>query len=88
MTRDEVVAILRSSEGRDETRRIYRLRRAFELVQQTIMARHHTREEAEQLVDGLAALAEEYFPGSQETFSIVYGRTLGRIIGEVYGQAS
>lgn len=55
---------------------------------QTIYTGDHTREEAEQLVDGLAALAEEYFPGSQETFVIIYGRTLGRIIGEVYGKAS
>lgn len=88
MTRDEAVAILLSAEGRDETRRVYRLRRAYELVRQAIYARDYTRQEAEQLVDGLSALAEEYFPGSQETFLIVYGRTLGRIIDEVYGQAS
>jgi hypothetical protein len=64
MTRDEAVAVLRSPEGRDETRRVYYLRRAFELVMQIIYARDHSRAEAEQLVSGLAALAEEYFPGS------------------------
>ena len=85
MTRDEAVAILRSPEGRDETRRVYKLRRAFELVLQTIYTGDHSRDEAEQLVDGLAELAEEYFPGSSETFSIVYGRSLGRVISEVYG---
>ena len=85
MTRDEAVAILRSPEGREETRRVYRLGRAFDLVLQTIYAGDHSRDEAEQLVDGLAAFAEEYFPGSAETFSIVYGRRLGRVIGEVYG---
>jgi hypothetical protein len=85
MTRDEAVAILRSPEGRDETRRVYQLRRAYELVLQTIYGGDHSREEAEQLVDGLAGLAEEYFPGSAETFSIVYGRRLGRVIREVYG---
>ena len=85
MTRDEAVAILRSPEGRDETRRVYQLRRAFELVLQTIYGGDHTRAEAEQLVDGLAELAEEYFPGSAETFSIVYGRRLGKVISEVYG---
>jgi hypothetical protein len=85
MTRDEAVAILISPEGRDETKRIYHLRRAFELVMQTIYAGDYTRDEAEQLVQGLAALAEEYFPGSAETFSIVYGRRLGRVISEVYG---
>jgi hypothetical protein len=85
MTRDEAVAILRSPEGRDETRRVYQLRRAFELVLQTIYTGDHSRAEAEQLVDGLAELAEEYFPGSAETFSIIYGRRLGRVISEVYG---
>jgi hypothetical protein len=76
MTRDEAVAILRSPEGRDETRRVYHLRRAFELVVQTIYAGDYTRSEAEQLVAGLADLAEEFFPGSAETFSIIYGRRL------------
>ncbi|HKQ69408.1 MAG TPA: hypothetical protein VJT73_08720 [Polyangiaceae bacterium] len=85
MTRDEAVAILRSPEGRDETRRVYKLGRAVELVLQTIYGRDHTRAEAEQMVDGLAELAEAYFPGSSETFSIVYGRRLGRVISEVYG---
>ena len=85
MTREQAIAILRSPEGRDETRRVYHLGRAFDLVLQTIYAGDHSRDEAEQLVDGLADLAEEYFPGSAETFSIVYGRRLGRVIGEVYG---
>jgi hypothetical protein len=85
MTRDEAVAILRSPEGRDETRRVYQLRRAFELVLQTIYGGDHSRSEAEQLVDGLAELAEEYFPGSTSTFSLIYGRRLGRAITEVYG---
>jgi hypothetical protein len=85
MTRDEAVAILRSPEGRDETKRVYYLRRAFELVTQAIYAGDHSRAEAEQMVDGLAQLAEEYFPGSAETFSIIYGRRLGRVISEVYG---
>jgi hypothetical protein len=85
MTRDEAVAILRSPEGRDETRRVYQLRRAFELVLQTIYGGDHSRSEAEQLVDGLAQLAEEYFPGSADTFALIYGRRLGRVITEVYG---
>jgi hypothetical protein len=87
MTRDEAVAILRSPEGRDETRRVYKLRRAFELVMQTIYVGDHSRSEAEQLVDGLAEFAEECFPGSGETFSIIYGRRLARVITEVYGSA-
>jgi hypothetical protein len=85
MTRDEAVAILRSPAGRDETRRVYQLRRAFELVLQTIYGRDHSRAEAEQLVDGLASFAEEIFPGSQETFAIIYGQRLRQVIDEVYG---
>ena len=85
MTRDEAVAILRSPEGRDETRRVYHLRRAFELVLQTIYGGDHSRAEAEQLVEGLAQLAEQYFPGSSHTFALIYGRRLGRAITEVYG---
>jgi len=85
MTRDEAVAILRSPEGRDETRRVYQLRLAFELVMQTIYGGDHSREEAEQLVDGLASFAEETFPGSAETFAIIYGQRLRKVIEEVYG---
>ena len=85
MTRDEAVAILGSPEGREETRRVYKLGRVFDLVLQTIYTGDHSRAEAEQLVDGLAGLAEEFFPGSAETFSIIYGRRLGRVIRELYG---
>jgi hypothetical protein len=86
MNRDEAVAILRSPEGRDETRRIYQLGRTFDLVLQMIYSGDHSRDEAEEMVDGLAELAERYFPGSSETFSIIYGRRLGRAISEVYGK--
>jgi hypothetical protein len=85
MTRDEAVAILRSPEGRDETRRVYHLGRAFDLVMQTLYGGDHSRAEAEQLVDGLASFAEEIFPGSAETFAIVYGARLRKVIEEVYG---
>jgi hypothetical protein len=85
MTRDEAVAILRSPEGRDETRRVYHLGRAFDLVMQTLCGGDHSRAEAEQLVDGLANFAEEIFPGSSETFAIIYGQRLRKVIEEVYG---
>jgi hypothetical protein len=52
---------------------------------QTIYAGDHSRLEAEQLVHGLAELAEQFFPGSAETFTLIYGRRLGRVISEVYG---
>lgn len=86
MNRDEAVAILKSPEGREETRRIYKLGRAFDLVLQMIYSGDHSRVEAEQLVDGLAELAEKFFPGSADTFGIIYGRRLGRAISEVYGK--
>jgi hypothetical protein len=85
MTREEVIGVLQSPEGREETRRIYRLRKAYELVAQTIYGSHPERTEAEQLVDALAELAEQYFPGSADTFGIIYGHRLKRAIAEVYG---
>jgi tRNA(Leu) C34 or U34 (ribose-2'-O)-methylase TrmL len=87
MNRDEAVAILRSPEGRDETRRIYRLGRAFDLALRLIESGGFSRDEAEQMVDAVADLAEQYFPGSAETFSLLYGRRLRRAIADVYGEA-
>ena len=88
MTREEVIAILRSTAGRDETRRVYYLRRAVDFVEQTISTGQATRIEAEQMTDAVAELAEEYFPGSTETFAIIYGHRLRRVMNEVFGKAS
>ena len=43
------------------------------------------RGEAEALVDAVAAYAEQLFPGSEETFRIVYGVRLRRVMTEVFG---
>jgi hypothetical protein len=43
------------------------------------------RDEAEELVDAVASVAEELFAGSAETFRIVYGVRLRRVIDEVFG---
>jgi hypothetical protein len=80
-----MVRILKSPEGREETRRIYRLRVACDLASQVILTRQVTRQEAEELVDGLARFAQELFPGSEETFAIVYGRRFQRQIDEAFG---
>jgi hypothetical protein len=88
VTRDEIIRILRSPEGRDETKRIYRLRVACDLASQVILMRQVTRAEAEELVDGLARFAEELFPDSGETFRIVYGRRFQRQIDEAFGASS
>jgi hypothetical protein len=82
----EVIAILRSPEGKEETKRVYLLRRAVDWAEITIRAGDVTRDDAESIVDAVAARAEELFPGSRETFAIVYGVRLKRVITEVYGQ--
>jgi hypothetical protein len=86
MTLEEAIRILRSPEGRDETKRVYLLGRAVDWAEITIRAGDVTRGDAESLVDAVAARAEELFPGSRGTFAIVYGVRLKRVIDETYGQ--
>jgi hypothetical protein len=87
MTLEETIRILRSPEGREETKRVYLLRRAVDWAEITIRAGDVTRGDAEEIVDAVAARAEELFPGSQDTFAIVYGVRLRRVIDEVYGKS-
>jgi hypothetical protein len=87
MTLEEAIRILRSPEGRDETRRVYLLRRTVDWAEITIRAGDVTRDDAESIVDAVAARAEELFPDSRETFAIVYGVRLRRVIEEVYGKS-
>jgi hypothetical protein len=86
MTLEEAIRILRSPEGREETKRVYLLRRTVDWAEITIRAGDVTRQDAESLVDAVAARAEELFPGSRDTFAIVYGFRLKRVIHETYGQ--
>jgi hypothetical protein len=86
MTLEEAIRILRSPEGREETKRVYLLRRTVDWAEITIRAGDVTRQDAESLVDAVAARAEELFPGSRDTFAIVYGFRLKRVIDETYGQ--
>jgi hypothetical protein len=86
MTLDEAIRILRSPEGREETKRVYLLRRTVDWAEITIRAGDVTRQDAESLVDAVATRAEELFPGSRDTFAIVYGVRLKRVIDETYGQ--
>jgi hypothetical protein len=88
MTLEEAIRILRTPEGREETRRVYLLGRAVDWAEITIRAGDVTRDDAESIVDALAVRAEDLFPGTRETFAIVYGVRLRRIIAEVYGQTS
>jgi hypothetical protein len=87
MTLEETIRILRSPEGRDETKRVYLLRKAVDWAEITIRAGDVTRDDAEAIVDAVAARAEELFPGSSGTFAIVYGVRLKRVIDEVFGQS-
>jgi hypothetical protein len=86
MTLEEAIRILRSPEGKEETKRVYLLRRTVDWAEMTIRARHVDRREAESVVDAVAARAEELFPGSRDTFAIVYGVRLKRVIDETYGR--
>jgi hypothetical protein len=86
MTLEEAIRILRSPEGREETKRVYLLRRAVDWAEITIRAGDVTRSDAEAIVNAVAARAEELFPGSRSTFAIVYGVRLRRVIHEVYGK--
>jgi hypothetical protein len=85
MTLEEAIAVLRSPEGKEETRRVYYLRKAVDFAEINMRAGGLERAEAEELVDAVAAYAEQLFPGSAETFGIVYGVRLRRVIGEVFG---
>ncbi len=87
MTLEEAIRILRSPEGRDETKRVYLLRRAVDWAEITIRAGGVSRSDAEAIVDAVADRAEELFPESRATFAIVYGVRLKRVVDEVYGQA-
>jgi hypothetical protein len=85
LTRDEAVRVLRSPEGKEETRRVYVLRRAVEFAEITVRAGGIAKPDAESLVDAVGALAEELFTGSADTFRIIYGLRLRRVLEEVYG---
>jgi hypothetical protein len=85
MTLEEAIRILRSPEGKEETKRVYLLRRAVEWAETTIRGEHVDRRDAEALIDAVAARAEELFPGSGDTFAIVYGVRLKRVVDETYG---
>jgi hypothetical protein len=88
MTLEEAIRILRTPEGREETKRVYLLGRAVDWAEITIRVGDVTRDDAESIIDAVAARAEGLFPGSRETFAIVYGVRLRRVIDEVYGRAS
>ncbi|MBV9947082.1 MAG: hypothetical protein JOZ69_09560, partial [Myxococcales bacterium] len=55
MTLEEAIRILRSPEGREETKRVYLLRRTVDWAEITMRAGGVTREDAEALVDAVAA---------------------------------
>lgn len=87
MTLEEAIRILRSPEGRDETKRVYLLSRAVDWAEITIRAGGVTRRDAEAIIDAVADRAEELFPDSRSTFAIVYAVRLKRVVNEVYGEA-
>ena len=86
MTLEEAIRVLLSAEGRDETKRVYLLRRTVDWAEITIRAGDVSRVDAEAIIDAVASRAEEFFPGSAETFAIVYGVRLKRVLEEVFGK--
>jgi hypothetical protein len=85
MTREEAIAILTSPAGLDETLRVHRLARAVDATERALREERITRRDAEDIVDHVAGIAEQLFEGSRETFEVVYGRRLRRVIREVFG---
>jgi hypothetical protein len=85
MTLEEAIRILRSPEGREETKRVYLLRKTVDWAEITIRGGGVSRADAEDIVDAVASRAEELFPGSADTFAIIYGVRLKRVIAETYG---
>jgi len=57
MTRDEVVAILKSTAGRDESRKVRNLGRAVAFVERAIFSGSVSRLEAEQMIYATAKIA-------------------------------
>lgn len=74
-----------SSAGIEETLRVHRLARAVDATERALREEPITRAEAEDIVDHVADIAERLFEGSRDTFEVVYGRRLRRVIREVFG---
>jgi hypothetical protein len=87
MTREEAIAILTSAAGLEETLRVHRLARAVDATERALREERITRRDAEDIVDHVAAIAEQLFEGSRATFEVVYGHRLKRVILEVFGEA-
>lgn len=66
----------------DEARRISRVRAIVDVTSSLIMQSGFRRSEAEALVDMARQKVLELFPGSEETFEIVYARRFCRLIDE------
>ena len=78
MTRDEAVAILRSPRGVTRPGVSTNSVEHFDLVMQTIYTGDHSREEAEQLVDGFADLPKGISPAARRPSpSFMAGGSLG-----------
>jgi hypothetical protein len=86
MTREEAIAILTSPAGLDETLRVHRLARAVDATERALREERITRQDAEDIVDHVAGIAEQLFEGSRATFEVVYGRRLRRVIAERFGE--
>ncbi len=72
----------------DENRRLRALQRVVALASQTIATQVRTRGEALSVIDGTRRHALDLFPGSGETFDLIYLPRLQRISRERFGPES
>jgi hypothetical protein len=66
----------------DETARVRKVRHLVDIATSLIMQAGMSRREAETLVAGVRSRILDLFPGSEDTFEIVYGPRFRRIIDE------
>ena len=66
----------------DEARRARKVRQLVDIATTLIIQSRMTRRDAEKLVQTVRGLILRLFPGSAETFEIVYARRFSRLIRE------
>ena len=67
---------------REEEKRVRQLRRLVDLTAALLLQTDLTLESAQKLVAGCRARALELFPDKGETFDLIYGSRLRRIVTE------
>jgi hypothetical protein len=69
----------------DESRRARKVRQLVDIATSLIMQSNMTRNEAENVVDGIRARILALFPDGELTYEIIYARRFSRLIDEFAG---